>query len=470
MPEFIGMSKDVLHKYVTDNQIQQTRGLYDLNFDIAAENGQDDKGDKKSMAKKGWVQKDSGFNKTETDDSNNCNTEVISRSINKLLKNEKKSRLTANPTKVCLKQEFPQESKEQFAQRIRQAWIDREQSKSCINIYLARNVIEKPLMESLDQVQEPSIQDYESDCSRRTALEVQLQNHGVHEGENSPNDSSDEEKPLSAAARRVRFYKTVKQQNERQTLTRVMSAPATRQQSMQNSTQGYYSANSRRKSQEIHRFPTRKLKSCRSKAFHKSIDADNRLPNGQKFGKKNQNVEVVTMMSLLSPVGSDAEESQTPNGVATKTVTFPQFNNSVSYHQKSFDSAMQSIGKPSKHQINNHVGKSLIKSRTLEVLRDEKEEDDGDRQVQTKDRVENAKLCHQQDGGETERAEDIAVRYNDDTVEGQPMFKSDKEKECWTLFKKMTAKGVSVTFDTVLRGMLTPTEYRLRKNELLTFE
>jgi hypothetical protein len=44
---------------------------------------------------------------------------------------------------------------------------------------------------------------------------------------------------------------------------------------------------------------------------------------------------------------------------------------------------------------------------------------------------------------------EIAVRY--DVVDGQPTLKSDKEKECWALFKKMTAKGVSVTFDTVLR-------------------
>lgn len=37
------------------------------------------------------------------------------------------------------------------------------------------------------------------------------------------------------------------------------------------------------------------------------------------------------------------------------------------YHQKSFDSAMQSIGKPK--LLNNRVGKSLIKSRTLDILR-----------------------------------------------------------------------------------------------------
>jgi len=37
------------------------------------------------------------------------------------------------------------------------------------------------------------------------------------------------------------------------------------------------------------------------------------------------------------------------------------------YHQKSFDSAIQSIGKPK--LLNNRVGKSLIKSKTLEISR-----------------------------------------------------------------------------------------------------
>lgn len=36
-------------------------------------------------------------------------------------------------------------------------------------------------------------------------------------------------------------------------------------------------------------------------------------------------------------------------------------------------------------------------------------------------------------------------------IDGQPLLKTVKEKECWTLFKKMTDKGISVTFDTILR-------------------
>lgn len=35
-----------------------------------------------------------------------------------------------------------------------------------------------------------------------------------------------------------------------------------------------------------------------------------------------------------------------------------------------------------------------------------------------------------------------------------------KEKECWKLFQKMLAKGITVSYETILRGMLTPTELR----------
>ncbi|XP_012222383.1 uncharacterized protein [Linepithema humile] len=48
----------------------------------------------------------------------------------------------------------------------------------------------------------------------------------------------------------------------------------------------------------------------------------------------------------------------------------------------------------------------------------------------------------------------------------EPQFQTTKEKECWHLYRRMCDKGVCVSFDTVLRGMLTPTEYRLRQKEL----
>lgn len=38
--------------------------------------------------------------------------------------------------------------------------------------------------------------------------------------------------------------------------------------------------------------------------------------------------------------------------------------------------------------------------------------------------------------------------------------RSIKEKECWLLFQKMVNKGISVSYETILRGMLTPSEVR----------
>lgn len=38
--------------------------------------------------------------------------------------------------------------------------------------------------------------------------------------------------------------------------------------------------------------------------------------------------------------------------------------------------------------------------------------------------------------------------------------RSIKEKECWLLFQKMIKKGIAVSYETILRGMLTPSEVR----------
>lgn len=40
-----------------------------------------------------------------------------------------------------------------------------------------------------------------------------------------------------------------------------------------------------------------------------------------------------------------------------------------------------------------------------------------------------------------------------------------KENECKIVFQKMSNEGLSVSYDTILRGMLTPTELRKLKKE-----
>lgn len=53
------------------------------------------------------------------------------------------------------------------------------------------------------------------------------------------------------------------------------------------------------------------------------------------------------------------------------------------------------------------------------------------------------------------------IAFGDAAAEVYPDFcHSQKEKECWKLFQKMLLKGVTVSYDTILRGMLTPTELR----------
>lgn len=49
--------------------------------------------------------------------------------------------------------------------------------------------------------------------------------------------------------------------------------------------------------------------------------------------------------------------------------------------------------------------------------------------------------------------------------------RSIKEKECWILFQKMVNKGISVSYETIMRGMLTPTEVRaVEKKQKEIFE
>ncbi|GLV42560.1 uncharacterized protein CBL_03298 [Carabus blaptoides fortunei] len=49
-----------------------------------------------------------------------------------------------------------------------------------------------------------------------------------------------------------------------------------------------------------------------------------------------------------------------------------------------------------------------------------------------------------------------------------PKFETIKEKECWAMYKKMSEKGLPVAYDTILRGMLTPTEYRSIRKEVIS--
>ncbi|CAG9761314.1 unnamed protein product [Ceutorhynchus assimilis] len=52
----------------------------------------------------------------------------------------------------------------------------------------------------------------------------------------------------------------------------------------------------------------------------------------------------------------------------------------------------------------------------------------------------------------------------------EPTYDTPKEKQCWAMYCKMTEKGINVSYDTILRGMLTPTEYRIRRKTSIAEE
>lgn len=53
----------------------------------------------------------------------------------------------------------------------------------------------------------------------------------------------------------------------------------------------------------------------------------------------------------------------------------------------------------------------------------------------------------------------------DTTIDYPEYVRSIKEKECWLLFQKMIKKGISVSYETILRGMLTPSEVRIAQKK-----
>lgn len=56
---------------------------------------------------------------------------------------------------------------------------------------------------------------------------------------------------------------------------------------------------------------------------------------------------------------------------------------------------------------------------------------------------------------------DTTTTGQDQLVDGQ----TPKERECYRLFQKMSNMGLSVSYDTILRGMLTPTELRVLQKQ-----
>lgn len=101
--------------------------------------------------------------------------------------------------------------------------------------------------------------------------------------------------------------------------------------------------------------------------------------------------------------------------------------------------------------------------------------DENNINLQTKENVPNEDSLPEQTVQNNESSINDIISVSTDDQVGKstedpdtPKFESSKEKECWAMYKKMSSKGLPVSYDTILRGMLTPTEYRLTKKEIVT--
>lgn len=52
-----------------------------------------------------------------------------------------------------------------------------------------------------------------------------------------------------------------------------------------------------------------------------------------------------------------------------------------------------------------------------------------------------------------------------DNADDKTHDKSPKEQECWRLYQKMKNMGLSVSYETILRGILKPSELRILEKQ-----
>ncbi|XP_050500022.1 repetitive organellar protein [Diabrotica virgifera virgifera] len=252
-----------------------------------------------------------------------------------------------------------------------------------------------------------------------------------------------------------------------------------------------------------------------------------------------QGNDVVTMVSLISPTGSDGEEeeveeSKDKNKTATneksaveqkqppkimslrkaaKTVSFQQssihairsFSASFPARRVSVTAAMMlnnSLNSPAKVQEKRSTNSStpdddervpkrrLVRSNTedakstsFEQENIDEPENDSQKESTTvsnftvdikSNDIENQQVENKQNVQGTEQLisepiqkETESSKETEMETKENPDLKSPKEKQCWNMYCKMAEKGINISFDTILRGMLTPTEYRLSKKHLL---
>uniref|UniRef100_A0A1A9WN61 Uncharacterized protein n=1 Tax=Glossina brevipalpis TaxID=37001 RepID=A0A1A9WN61_9MUSC len=171
--------------------------------------------------------------------------------------------------------------------------------------------------------------------------------------------------------------------------------------------------------------------------------------------------EVITLVSLISPEDSDSEKEDNSSVIAAKRApSLKKTGKSVSFQET--DLSFHLSSKECSHMLRRgSVAPVAARMRAnrpptappISIFRQDSHNSTSDSTVElTVPPANNA-------SSEEKTAKRLEVLTYPDYVQ------SYKGRECWKLFLKMSASGVNIAYDTILKGLLTPTEFRQQQKQ-----
>ncbi|XP_055626851.1 uncharacterized protein LOC129768927 isoform X2 [Toxorhynchites rutilus septentrionalis] len=206
--------------------------------------------------------------------------------------------------------------------------------------------------------------------------------------------------------------------------------------------------------------------------------------------------DIETLVSLLSSGGSDSEKEDTvptendPSPTTYSTIIGPGFKprgpmlkktgKSVSFQESELkptaglnrDYYTPGHRKPPlmqpfanrirrSQQLANSLNAFQLKDIKKSSSEETKSDEDGDHSGADGDSSKEKTKKESNPAASTLPKSSPDATTGQDLVDGQ----TPKERECYRLFQKMSNMGLSVSYDTILRGMLTPTELRVLQKQ-----
>uniref|UniRef100_A0A1I8NX39 Uncharacterized protein n=1 Tax=Stomoxys calcitrans TaxID=35570 RepID=A0A1I8NX39_STOCA len=265
-------------------------------------------------------------------------------------------------------------------------------------------------------------------------------------------------------------------------LVRAMSAPV---RSIDENSKGSFLANKRKPRRR--KLNTRTITCDRdsSPSDHlnnvNDLNLDPKSAAGKKILQRSRSVapDVITLVSLISSEGSDSEKEDCPstptnsdcNSPTRRPPSLRKSGKSVSF-QENYPPTFQFASKEYSHMLRRGSIAPLaarIKSNRpptappVSIFHSNNNNSSTKLPKNMNEEDETGVLADENRNDETPTNTTTTTSkkpLEEENYQYPEYVRSIKERECWKLFQKMSAKGVNITYDTILRGMLTPTEFR----------